>query len=90
MKKEKPIQTVTPREYASKHGVAYTTVMKWLQKDLVPGAYKETLPSPFTGYVYRIPEDASPPELKPGPKPKPKKTNSPAGKQAGKKTTKAA
>ena len=65
--------TVTPREYAQKHGVAYTTVMKWLQRGLIAGAVKEALPAPFEGYIYRVPEDAPRPTAKPGPKPSAKK-----------------
>ena len=61
---------MTPRQFAEKHGVAYTTVMKWLQNDLISGAYKEELRPPFQGYIYQIPENARRPESKPGPKPK--------------------
>ena len=69
MKKARVAKTVTPKKYAEMHKVAYTTVMKWLQNKLIPGAYKEALPPPFTGYIYQIPEDSPPPDLKPGPKP---------------------
>jgi hypothetical protein len=65
-------QTVTARQYAEMHGVAYTTVMKWLQNDLIPGAVKVSLPAPFVGHTYQIPKDAPAPDLKPGPKPKAK------------------
>jgi len=71
MKKVK--RMVTPREFAKMHGVAYTTVMNWLQNDLLKGAHKEPLAPPFVGYIYKIPEDVSPPKLKPGPKPMAKK-----------------
>lgn len=92
-KKAGPANIVTPRQYAEKHHVAYTTVMKWLQKNLIPGAYKATLPPPFVGYVYQIPEDAPPPNLKPGPRPQAKKGGAEVGntsrkagqKKAGKK-----
>lgn len=69
MKKMSKTLILTPRQYAAMHRVAYTTVMKWLQNDLIPGAYKLPLQFPFQGYIYQIPEDAPPPELKPGPKP---------------------
>lgn len=59
---------VTPKEFAAIHGVAYTTVMKWLQRDLIQGAVKEPLQPPFQGHIYRVPKDASRPESKPGPK----------------------
>ena len=55
---------VTPRKYAERHKVHYTTVMSWLRRDLVPGAVKEELP--YGGWYYRIPVDAPLPELKPG------------------------
>lgn len=70
MKKAGTVKIVTPKQYAEMHSVAYTTVMKWLQNNLVPGAVKKQLPAPFVGYTYQIPEDALPPDLKPGPKPK--------------------
>lgn len=79
MKRSKTAKLMTPREYAEKHDVAYTTVMKWLQNGLVKGAYKEPLPAPFKGYIYQIPEDASPPELKPGPKPGTQKASTKRG-----------
>lgn len=69
MNRKAGMKTVTPREYAKKHGKAYSTVMKWLQAGLVSGAFKDPLPPPFEGHIYRIPEGASPPDLKPGPKP---------------------
>lgn len=59
---------VTPKEFAVIHDVAYTTVMKWLQRDLIPGAVKEMLQPPFQGHIYWVPKDASRPESKPGPK----------------------
>ena len=64
---------LSPRQYAVATGNPYTTVMTWLQKGMIAGARKEELPPPFTGHTYRIPEDAPPPELKPGPKPGAKK-----------------
>jgi hypothetical protein len=64
---------ISPRQYAEATGTPYTTVMTWLQKGMIPGAHKEDLQEPFKGYIYRIPEGAPPPELKPGPKPGSKK-----------------
>lgn len=67
---KKSTEMLTPRQYAAENGVAYTTVMNWLKKDLIPGADKEALP--FGGYVYRIPKSVPKPDLKAGPKPKAK------------------
>jgi hypothetical protein len=67
MKKAGQSEMLTPRQYAQKHDVAYTTVMKWLQNGLIQGAKKA--PLPYEGYIYQIPKDAPPPDLKPGPKP---------------------
>lgn len=63
----------TPRKYAERHKVHYTTVMNWLRRDLVPGVVKEELP--YGGWYYRIPVDAPLPELKPGRPPKPDDTD---------------
>jgi len=73
MKRQKSKETtmLTPREYGEKHGVAYSTVIAWLRKGLIAGSRKEALEAPFTGFIYRIPQDADPPALKPGPKPLP-------------------
>ncbi|MET0646399.1 MAG: hypothetical protein ABW208_07235 [Pyrinomonadaceae bacterium] len=60
---------LTPRQYANETGVAYTTVMNWLSRELIPGAVKEPLPY-GGGYYYQIPADAPKPKLTPGPKPK--------------------
>lgn len=60
-------QVLTPREYAGETGVAYTTVMNWLRKDLIPGVAKEEIPG---GFYYQIPAGAPKPNLTPGPKPK--------------------
>jgi hypothetical protein len=59
---------LTPRQYASEAGVAYTTVMNWLQKGLIAGAVKESLP--FGGYYWQVPYNAPPPKLQPGRPPK--------------------
>jgi hypothetical protein len=61
---KKDTEMVTPRKYAERHKVHYTTVMSWLRRDLVPGVVKEELP--YGGWYYRIPVDAPLPELKPG------------------------
>jgi hypothetical protein len=65
MAKEKP-KMLTPKQYAERMDAAYSTVMSWLQRDLIPGAQKQELPS--GGWYYVVPEDAPRPELKPGPK----------------------
>lgn len=59
---------LTPKKYAERVEAAYSTVMSWLQRGLIPGAQRQELPS--GGWYYVIPEDAPKPELKPGPKPK--------------------
>jgi hypothetical protein len=66
MKKEKKEdEMLTPRQFAAKHGVAYTTVMKWLYAELLKGAVKQT--SPFgEGYYYKIPANCPRPTRKPG------------------------
>jgi hypothetical protein len=63
-------KSLTPRQYSEKHGVAYTTVLNWLNLGLIPGAQREQLP--FGGYYWMIPESAPKPTLKTGPKPKSK------------------
>lgn len=60
---------VTPREYATLKGVAYTTVMNWLQSNRIPGAVKHTTP---TGHYWEVPEKAPSPNTRPGRPPKPK------------------
>lgn len=66
MKKEKEEdEMLTPRQFAAKHGVAYTTVMKWLYAELLKGAVKQA--SPFgEGYYYKIPVNCPRPTRKPG------------------------
>jgi len=59
---------ITPKQYAEQIETPYSTVMRWLQRDLIPGAEKQELP--FGGWYYAIPADAPRPDLKPGPKPK--------------------
>lgn len=73
---------ITPRKYAENHQAAYSTVMSWLQRDLIPGAEKHELPT--GGWVYTIPENAPKPDLKPGPVPK-TETKPSAKKRASKK-----
>lgn len=67
MAKRKPTM-ITPKQYAEQIETPYPTVMRWLQKELIPGAEKRELP--FGGWYYAIPEGTPPPDLKPGPKPK--------------------
>ena len=68
-KAKREARMLTPRQYAEETGVAYTTVMNWLRKDLLAGAVK--LPLPYGGgYYYQVPADAPQPVLRPGPKPK--------------------
>ena len=67
---------LTPREYAEEVGVAYTTVMSWLQRNLIPGAVRN--PMPFgAGHYYQVPAGAPMPNLTPGrPAKKPSKKSS--------------
>lgn len=73
---------LSPRQYADTIETPYTTVMTWLQGGLVPQAVKRETP---TGHYWEVPEDAKPPELKPGPKPKAAGKEVKPGKKAGKK-----
>jgi predicted site-specific integrase-resolvase len=66
---------VTPRQYAEMNGVAYTTVMYWLNTGRVEGAVKHT--TPF-GHYWELPEGA----------PRPKKLSGRPKKTATKKSTK--
>ena len=76
---------LSPRQYATQVGKAYTTVMSWLQSDLMPDAIKMETP---TGHIYSIPEGTQPPDVKMG---RPKKvppaieTKPAAKKRAGRK-----
>ncbi len=54
---------LTPRQYAEKVGVAYTTVMNWLQQGRIPEAVKHTTP---TGHYWEVPDVARVPDLRPG------------------------
>ncbi len=61
---------VTARQFATLHGVPYTTVIFWLKKEAIPGAEKQEIPVGRQGFIWRVPEDAPLPELPRGPKPK--------------------
>lgn len=74
------VKLVTPRQYAEINGVAYTTVLYWLNNGRVEGAVKQT--TPF-GYYWELPEDAPRPKSRAG---RPKKVGS--AKRAAKKTAK--
>lgn len=54
---------ISPRQYAEQIGKPYTTVMGWLQNQILPGAVKVETP---TGHVWSIPSNAKPPETKAG------------------------
>ena len=61
---------LTPKQYAERQGVAYTTVMNWLRQDKVLGAVKHMTP---TGHYWEVPAKAAKPKLLPG-RPRTKKT----------------
>jgi hypothetical protein len=73
---------LTARQFAAAREVAYTTVINWLNKELLIGAEKEELA--YGGFMWRIPENAEVPELKPGPKPKPTKKSAKKAKKGAK------
>lgn len=76
---------ITPKEFATLHDVAYTTVVGWLRLNLIEGAQKVELPH-MKSHVYMVPKDAKPPELRPGPKKGSKRgTGKPTTKAATKK-----
>ena len=60
-------KTLTPRQYAEQQGVAYTTVMSWLQRGKLPGAVKHAT---LTGHYWELLETVSAPKLQPGRPPK--------------------
>jgi hypothetical protein len=64
---------VTPRRYAEMNGVAYTTVMYWLNRGRVAGAVKHI--TPF-GHYWVLPDDT----------PRPKKLSGRPKKEGAKKT----
>jgi hypothetical protein len=70
------VKLVTPKEYAEKNSVAYTTVMYWLKMDRVPGAVKHETPR---GAYWELPEDTTPP---------PKRSGRPKKEAGSKKATK--
>jgi hypothetical protein len=72
----------TARQFAAAREVAYTTVINWLNKELLIGAEKEDLA--YGGFMWRLPENAEVPELKPGPKPKPTKKSAKKAKKGAK------
>jgi hypothetical protein len=69
MKGKQP-KMVTARQFATLHGVPYTTVIFWLKREVIPGAEKQEIPVGRQGFIWRVPEDAPLPELPRGPKPK--------------------
>lgn len=56
-------KTLTPGQYADKIGVAYTTVMNWLQQGIIPGTVKHSTP---TVHYRELPETTLAPKLQPG------------------------
>jgi len=59
---------MTVREFAEKMGRTYETIIRWLAKDMVPGAYREEITETLS--IWRIPESALQMEIpKSGPKP---------------------
>jgi hypothetical protein len=60
----KTTKMLTPRKFAALQGVAYTTVMNWLQRGMITGAVKHPLPS--GSHYWEVPETATAPELQPG------------------------
>jgi hypothetical protein len=59
--KRKRTRMLTPRQYAEKHQVAYTTVATWLQRGQIPEAVKVEVPA--GGHQWAIPETAKAPKL---------------------------
>lgn len=59
-------EMISPKQFAAKHGVAYSTVMSWLRAKMIRGQVENKYPFLW----YQIPADAVPPPArKPGPKP---------------------
>jgi|RhiMethySRZTD1v2_1073278.scaffolds.fasta_scaffold966863_3 predicted site-specific integrase-resolvase len=71
------VKLVTPKEYAEINGVAYTTVLYWLNNGRVEGAVKYETPR---GPYWELPVDA----------PRPKKLSGRPKKSATKKSKKGA
>ena len=59
---------LTPKQYAEQTGAAYSTVMVWLRRGLLPGAVRHDMPS--GGCFYEVPANAPKPTLPIGRKPK--------------------
>jgi hypothetical protein len=72
------VKLVTPRQYADMNGVAYTTVLYWLNTGRVEGAEKHDTP---TGSYWVLPEDTPRPKKLSG---RPKKATKKAKKGAEK------
>jgi hypothetical protein len=53
---------ISPRAYAARHNVPYSTVMSWLRAKLLRGAVVHTKPLVW----YEVPENAAPPNLSAG------------------------
>lgn len=69
---------LTARKFAQEMGVDYTTVVRWLKNQLVPGAVRQE--SADRGAWWEIPETSLKMEKpKPGPKPAAKKRASKKG-----------
>lgn len=57
---------ISPKQFAAKYGIAYSTVMSWLRAKMIRGQVDHKYPFLW----YEIPENATPPPArKPGPKP---------------------
>jgi predicted site-specific integrase-resolvase len=56
----KGTKMLTPRQYAEKHQVAYTTVATWLQRGQIPDAVR--IEAPAGGHLWAIPETAKAPQ----------------------------
>jgi hypothetical protein len=69
-------EMLTTAQFAEHYQVAYTTVMTWLQRGIVPGAQR--VPTP-RGDVWEIPATATQ-EFTPPPKGRPKKAKRKAAK----------
>lgn len=69
------VKLVTPRQYAEMNGVAYTTVLYWLNKGRVEGATKHE--TPF-GYYWELPENTPRPKSRAG---RPKKSTTKKSKK---------
>ena len=70
MRKKETTMTLTPRQYAEKWEVPYTTTLWWVKTGAIES---EKMESPFGGFYFLLPADFPPPELKRGRKPGKKK-----------------